>query len=233
MSIGDTRLITRLSNIMALWRNMTVPEGYVRMDLSLILVNGTATDELNTKILECLSDHTRTLLENWAVNETDPFTDMLTQIDLYAVVPTNETDYFLSETDAFIRNDSLTACVKTNYVSFEPYESLIPGRTVVATMFVGLGAPSAVEGWVIGVCIACVALLAVTALVVTAPGVGAADEGKNEGGNTAAEEETEEERLDRMFYTEVARNATVDELAGVTPNQNVSISTPTYNNPGS
>lgn len=213
---------------------MTIPEGHVRMDLSLILMNGTVTDELNAKILECLSKHTKTLPESWTVNETDPFTDMLTQIDLYAFVRANETDYFLRETDAFIRNDSLTDCVKTNYISFEPYASVIPGRTVVATMFVGLGVPSAVEGWVVGVCIACVALLAVTALVATAPGVGAADEDKKEGENTAAtEEETEEERLDRMFYTEVARNATVDELAGVTPNQNVSISTPTYNRPGS
>lgn len=212
---------------------MTIPEGFVRMDLSLILVNGTVTEELNGKILECLSTHTSTLLESWTVNETDSFTEMLTQIDLYAFVPTNETDYFLQETDAFIRNDSLTDCVKVNYISFEPYASVIPGRTVVATTFVGEGAPSAVEGWVIGVCIGCVALLAVTALVATAPGVGAADEDKNDEKNTAAEEETEEERLDRMFYTEVARNATVEEFAGVTPNQNISVSTPKYNTPGS
>ena len=112
-----------------------------------------------------------------------------------------------------------------------------PGRTVVASTYIGVDDKRGVKSWVVGICVASIALIALIVLIATMPdnpdienektGIndGTTPPNENNGTTQASTDELEEVRLDNLFYSEVSRNATLSELAGVT-DQNVSVSSP-------
>lgn len=180
--------------------NPTQPRQKVLLDLSIISIRGDYTAETHEAVLQCLVEATETRLEDWGTRGSSCFAPRTRQVELYVNIAEERLGTMMRITDEYIRDEKLSTCVQ-NEGSFTADGKIVSGRSIVVNNIAGVVASSdGPPGWIIGLLLFLLLLVACVVLVIFAcrkPVRYGVEEFSNDEGWQVTEEEREIERREK------------------------------------
>lgn len=145
----------------------TIEQGLIKMTLAVIVKNTAVDNVVIAAVIGCLSTDSNTDKENWGISDVTLIPPIMTRLELWAVVQKDVSQDFARTTDIYIREGNLTSCLLQNVAVFSNNSSAFSARTVQATESAELEGGSSIEGWIVAIAIAGVAVIAIISLFIT------------------------------------------------------------------
>lgn len=148
--------------------NPTQPRQKVLLDLSIISIRLDYTSETHSAVLQCLSKVTETELEAWGTRGSSCFAPQTRQVELYVNIAEERLGPIMELTDTYIRDGNLSSCVQKEGLLNQDGK-IVPGRTIVVNNIAGIVAsPNGAPGWIIGLLLFLLLLVACVVLIMFA-----------------------------------------------------------------
>lgn len=143
------------------------PKLMVQMLFSIVLSNSNLTNPINDAIIDCIATATLTPVQHIGLYNAESFTRSMIQAEYYADVMEEESETFPENLDAYIRQGNLTDCVYEEDVGLATEGMVYNGRTTIAPRTGAIiSSVGSVPGWIVGVVVGGVALIATVGLVI-------------------------------------------------------------------